>query len=112
MNFTANLADLADYCRGHQRLMAHWRRTLRPGTLLEVPYEGLVADQEGWTGKMLDFVGLPWDEQCLNLHKTELTVTTASVWQVRQKIYKSSLERWRNYEKFIGPLLELNDLHA
>jgi tetratricopeptide (TPR) repeat protein len=109
MNFTTDLADLAHYYRGHQRLMAHWRRALRQGTLLEVPYEGLVADQEGWTRRMLDFVGLPWDEQCLNFHKTERTVTTASVWQVRQKIYKSSIERWRNYEKFIGPLLTLKD---
>jgi tetratricopeptide (TPR) repeat protein len=112
MNFTTNLADLADYYRGHQRLMAHWRRALRPGTLLEVPYEGLVADQAVWTRKMLDFVGLPWDEQCLSFHKTERTVTSSSVWQVRQKIYKSSIERWRNYEKFIGPLVELKDLRA
>jgi tetratricopeptide (TPR) repeat protein len=112
INFATNLADLADYYRGHQRLMAHWRRALRPGTLLEVPYAGLVADQEGWTRRMLDFVGLPWDEQCLNFHKTERPVTTASGWQVRQKIYKSSIERWRNYEKFIGPLLELKDLRA
>jgi tetratricopeptide (TPR) repeat protein len=109
MNFTNDLADLAHYYRGHQRLMAHWRRALPPGTLLEVPYADLVADQDKWTRRILEFVGLPWDERCLNFHKTERAVTTASVWQVRQKIYTSSVGRWRNYEKFIGPLLSLRD---
>lgn len=109
MNFAIDLGDLAHYYRGHERLMAHWRQALPAGSLLEVPYAELVADQEGWTRKMLDFVGLPWDEQCLNFHKTERAVTTASVWQVRQKIYGSSVARWRNYEKFIGPLLSLRD---
>jgi tetratricopeptide (TPR) repeat protein len=109
INFAMDLGDLVDYYRGHQRLMAHWRQALPPGSLLEVPYAELVADQEGWTRKMLDFVGLPWDERCLSFHKTERAVTTASVWQVRQKIYASSVARWRNYEKFIGPLLSLRD---
>jgi hypothetical protein len=89
--------------------MTHWRRTLPQETLLEVPYAELVADQESWTRRLLEFVGLPWDERCLNFHQTERAVTTASVWQVRQKIYKSSVERWRNYEKFVGPLLSLRN---
>jgi tetratricopeptide (TPR) repeat protein len=110
MNFTTDLANLAHYYRGHRRLMAHWRGALRPGALLEVPYADLVADQEGWTRRILDFVGLPWDERCLNFQATERPVNTASVWQVRQKIYKSSIARWRNYEKYIGPLLELKSL--
>jgi len=109
MNFTLNLSDLAHYYREHQRLVAHWRSVLPPETLLVVPYEELIADQEQWTRRILDFVGLPWDERCLDFHKTVRPVTTASFWQVRQKIYKSSVERWRNYEKFIGPLLDLRD---
>ena len=80
-----------------------------PETLLDVPYAELIVDQEKWTRRILDFLGLPWDERCLDFHKTVRPVTTASSWQVRQKIYKSSVERWRNYEKFIGPLLDLRD---
>jgi tetratricopeptide (TPR) repeat protein len=110
LNFTMDLSDLADYYRQHERLMAHWRAVLPPGTILDVPYEELVADQEGWTRKILDFLGLEWDEQVLDFHNTKRAVVTASFWQVRQKIYKNSVQRWRNYEKFIGPLLDLKDL--
>jgi len=109
MNFTMDLTDLANYYREHHRLVVHWRSALPSGTLLEVPYAELVADQEKWSRTILDFVGLPWDERCLDFHKTERAVTTASQWQVRQKIYSSSVGRWRNYQKFIGPLLSLGD---
>jgi len=109
-NFTFDLADLAHYYREHHRLMAHWRTTLPPGTLLEVPYAELVADQEKWTRKVLDFIGLEWDAHCLSFHQTQRPVLTASFWQVRQKIYKSAVGRWHNYEKFIGPLRELQNL--
>jgi Flp pilus assembly protein TadD len=107
LNFTMDLSDLAHYYREHQRLMAHWRAVLPPGTIQEVPYAGLVADQEGWTRKILAFLGLEWDERCLDFHKTKRPVVTASYWQVRQKMYKGSVERWRSYEKFINPLLDL-----
>ncbi len=110
LHFTMDLADLAHYYRQHQRLVAHWRAVLPAGTMLDVPYAELVADQEGWTRRILDFVGLEWDEQCLNFQATRRSVATASAWQVRQKIYKHAVERWRNYEKFIGPLRELQDL--
>jgi tetratricopeptide (TPR) repeat protein len=109
MSFTMDLSDLAHYYREHRRLVAHWRSVLPRETLLEVPYEELIADQEKWTRRILDFIGLEWDERCLNFHETERPVQTASYWQVRQKIYHSSVGRWRHYEKFIGPLLELRD---
>jgi tetratricopeptide (TPR) repeat protein len=112
LNFTMDLSDLAHYYREHQRLITHWRAVLPPGTILDVPYEELVADQEGWTRKMLDFVGLEWDERCLDFHKTKRSVVTASYWQVRQKIYNNSVGRWRNYEKFISPLLGLKQLES
>src|SRR5579862_8414499 len=104
LRFTMDLTDLAHYYRQHHRLMQHWRAVLPPGALLDVPYEQLVAHQEEWTRKILEFLGLEWDERCLNFHNTNRTVATASAWQVRQKIYRGSIERWRNYEKFIGPL--------
>jgi tetratricopeptide (TPR) repeat protein len=109
LDFTMDLSDLAHYYREHQRLVAHWRSVLPAETLLEVPYAALVADQETWTRKIVSFLGLEWDARCLDFYRTERTVSTASYWQVRQKIYQSSVGRWRNYEKFIAPLLSLRD---
>jgi len=59
---------------------------------------------------MLEFIGLPWDRRCLDFQETHRTVITASKWQVRQKITGASVLRWRNYEKFLGPLLRLTEL--
>ncbi len=112
LNFTSDLSDLEHFYQQHHRLIAHWRQVLPPGSILDVPYEGLVADQAGWTARMLQFIGLPWDDKCLDFYKTERGVATASTWQVRQKIYDTSVQRWRKYEKFIGPLARLRDLDA
>jgi tetratricopeptide (TPR) repeat protein len=109
-HFTNDLADLAHYYRQYHRLMAHWRSTLPPDVFLDVPYEALVKDQEEWSRKIVEFIGLDWDERCLDFHKMERRMTTASLWQVRQKMYKTSVERWRNYEKFVGPLKGLMEL--
>jgi tetratricopeptide (TPR) repeat protein len=109
LNYTLDLSDLADFYREHHRIMEHWRRALPPGTLLDVPYEELIADQEGWTRRILEFIGLPWNDRCLSFHSADRAVLTASYWQVRQKLYGSSVGRWRNYRKFIGPLLSLRD---
>ncbi|HEX8783965.1 MAG TPA: sulfotransferase, partial [Steroidobacteraceae bacterium] len=110
LNFTQDLSDLTDYYRQHRRLIKHWRGSLPAGTLLDVPYEELVADQEGWTRRIMEFLGLEWSQQTLDFDKTDRPVLTASFWQVRQKIYTTSVGRWRNYEKFIRPLLDLKDL--
>ena len=107
LSYTFDLSDLAHYYREHRRLMEHWREVLPPSFILEVPYEGLVAEQEAWSRKMLEFIGLAWDDRCIEFYKNTRPVATASAWQVRQRIYKSSVARWRNYEKFIGPLKSL-----
>jgi tetratricopeptide (TPR) repeat protein len=107
INFAFDLSDLVHYHREHQRIMAHWRSVLPPGFILDVPYEELVVDQETWSRKILDFIGLEWDARVLEFHTNKRQVTTASAWQVRQKVYKSSVARWHNYEKFIGPLKSL-----
>lgn len=106
-NFKFDLNDLASYYRQHARLMAHWRKVLPPGTLLDVPYEELVADQEAWTRRILAHLGLEWDAACLKFNENPRPVVTASSWQVRQRIYRDSIERWRHYSRFIKPLLEL-----
>jgi hypothetical protein len=85
--------------------MQHWRRVLPAGRMLEVRYEDVVGDLEGQARRILAHCGLPWDERCLDFHKTERPVRTASAMQVRQPIYTSAVERWRDYEEFLGPLL-------
>ena len=107
INFSLDLSDLVHYYREHRRIMAHWRAVLPPGFILDVSYESLIADQEVWSRKMLDFIGLEWYPGVLHFDQHKRQVATASAWQVRQKIYKSSVARWRNYEKFIGPLKAL-----
>jgi tetratricopeptide (TPR) repeat protein len=108
--YSNDLEDLAHYYTEYSRVMEHWCATLPSSSILHVPYEGLVDDQEGWSRTMLDFIGLPWDARCIDFHQCVRTVSTASNWQVRQKISKTSVLRWRNYEKFVGPLHKLMDL--
>jgi tetratricopeptide (TPR) repeat protein len=107
--YGTDLEDLAFYYREHERLMRHWREVIPAERYLEVPYEALVDDQAAWSRRIIEFIGLGWDDRCLDFHETKRTVGTASNWQVRQKIYRTSKERWRNYEKHLGPLLGLLD---
>jgi hypothetical protein len=91
--------------------MEHWRKVLPAGAFLDVRYEDIVVDQETEARHIIDFCGLEWNDACIDFHKHNRPVGTASVTQVRRPIYKSSVERWRHYEKFLGPLLkELGDL--
>jgi len=108
---TYNLGELGRYYRAYHDLMAHWRVVLPAGTFLDVHYEEVVADTEAQARRLLDYCGLEWDARVLDFHRNERPVKTASSSQVRQPIYGSSVARWRNYEKFLGPLLqELGDL--
>ena len=102
-----DLGSLAHYYGEYLRITSHWRAVLPATALLEVPYEALIADQHGWTRRMVDFIGLPWDPRCLEFHQTERVVMTASRWQVRQKLNATSVGRWRNYEHYIEPLRAL-----
>jgi hypothetical protein len=105
--YANDLDDLVHFYRAYERLMQHWRQVLPAGALLEVPYESLVDQQETWTRRLLEFVDLPWDPACLDFHRTQRSVVTASKWQVRQKINRSSVARWRRYAAHIAPLLAL-----
>jgi hypothetical protein len=105
-SYATDFGDLAHYYHEYRRLMAHWRAVLPPQTLLDVRYEDLVDDPESWSRRMLAHIGLPWDPRCLEFHRTHRPVLTASNWQVRQPISKGSVDRWRRYERFIGPLRE------
>jgi hypothetical protein len=80
--------------------------------MLEVSYEEVVDDLEGQARRLIDYCSLPWDDRCLSFHKTSgLIARTASATQVRQPLFRSSVQRWRKYEAGLGPLLrELGDL--
>jgi len=108
--YANDLEDIAHYFTQYSRLMAHWRSTLPEGTILEVPYEKLVADPEAGIREIVQFVGLPWDPRCLRFNETERTVITASNWQVRQQMNTSAAGRWRNYERHLGALRSLAEL--
>ena len=110
--YTKDLHDLAHYYDEYHELMLHWKKVLPGGAILEVPYEALVEDPETWSRKMIDFVGLEWNPACLDFYQTDRTVGTFSRWQVRQRISRSSVQRWRNYEPFIAPLLRLAPIGA
>jgi hypothetical protein len=103
--FSYDLEELGDYCRLYSELMDHWRATLPPGRILDVPYEQLVADQAGWTRRILDHCGLEWDEACLDFHRARRIVRSASAAQVRQPMFDTSIGRSRPYEAQLQPFL-------
>ncbi|MBF0193054.1 MAG: sulfotransferase [Magnetococcales bacterium] len=103
MGFAYDLKNIGEQLVDHQRIMDHWHRVL-PGRILEIPYEGLLEKPEYYSRKMLENIGLKWDEKVLSFNKLEGSVKTASVWQVRQPIYKTSKQRWRNYTAYLEPL--------
>jgi tetratricopeptide (TPR) repeat protein len=106
-----DLVEMGRFYRSYDALMTHWRNVLPADAFYEVQYEELVADNENQARALINYCGLEWNDACLESHKTERNIRTASVTQVRQPIYKSSVERWRQYEPYLGPLLKvLGDL--
>ncbi|HWD40279.1 MAG TPA: sulfotransferase [Fimbriimonas sp.] len=99
--FAYSFKNLAGAYRQYQRLMDHWRQALPPNRLLEVDYEELVADQEGVTRRMIQFLGLEWSDLCLQPQNNNRLVTTPSRWQVRQPVYKKSVSRWKRFEPWL-----------
>jgi tetratricopeptide (TPR) repeat protein len=100
--------DIAGRIKNHLRIMEHWRKVL-PVPMLEVEYEQTVEDLESVARKMIDFCGLEWDPACLAFHESKRTVRTASLSQVRQPVYKKSVQRWKNYEEALKPLFTIID---
>ena len=105
--YANDLKSLAHYYGEYLRICEYWRSVLPPTAFLEVPYEALIEDQEGWSRRMVEFLGLPWDPRCLDFHNTERVVITASRWQVRQRLNAASIGRWRNYATHLAPLAHL-----
>ena len=104
IQYAYDLGELGRYYNRYQTLMQHWHSVLPKGVLLDIQYEDVVDDLEQEARKIIDFVGLEWQENCLNFHKNKSRVKTASAAQVRKIIYKSSIEKWLVFEKHLSPL--------
>lgn len=103
--FANDLAELGAFYLGYRRLMDHWHRIL-PGRIHDVAYEDLVTALEPTVRGVLQYLELPFEAQCLEFHRNPAPTSTASVVQVRQPLYDSSLSRWRRYEQELRPLAE------
>jgi tetratricopeptide (TPR) repeat protein len=107
LGYTYDLGAVARYWVGYHESMRHWREVLPAGRMLDVSYESMVDDFENQARRLVEYLGLPWDERCLGFHQNRRIVRTASVAQVRRPIYRTSVARWKPYERHLGPLLEV-----
>ena len=103
--YAHDLRNLGRYYRLYQRLTAHWKSVLRV-PLMEFQYEELVDNQEAMSRRLVEFCELDWDDRCLHFHEADRVVKTASHDQVRRPMYRKSVARWKNYEQFLGPLID------
>jgi len=103
--FTYSIEDIARYYRTYLELMRHWNSVL-PGQVLRVQHEEVVEDLEGSVRRLLDYCGLEFEPACVEFHRTERRVNSASAEQVRQPIYREGVDQWRHYEPWLGPLRE------
>ena len=103
LGFAYDLQEIARFYQDYERLMAHWRDCIGE-RVHEIAYEALVHEQERSTRALLDTLGLEWEADCLQFHRTQRMVETASYWQVRQPLYSVAVNRWRRYEPSLGLL--------
>jgi hypothetical protein len=103
MGYALDLGDIGHYLGQQRRLMAHWK-SLYPDDILDFDYDAFVAEPRPALERLLAFLGLDWDDNCLAFHRLDNAVKTASVWQVREPLYQRASGRWRNYDRHLGPL--------
>ena len=108
-NFAHSPESIVFAYRQYQRLVAHWRRVLPPEQFLEIDYEDLTAKPDFVIRQILAFCHLKWDDACLRPELNDRLVTTPSLWQVRQPVYRTAVERWRVYEPWLGAFAQLKD---
>jgi tetratricopeptide (TPR) repeat protein len=106
MPHSYDLTELGHYYGKYRELMEHWTKVLPKGVLKTVQYEDVVADTEKEAKALIDFIGLKWDPKCVDFHKSDRPVKTASVAQVRKPIYKTSVKRWKKYGDGLQPLVD------
>lgn len=105
MLFAYDLTALGDYYLLYAQAMEHWHNVLPSTRVFDLPYEQMVHDHEAMTKQLLDYIGLPWDPNCLNFYNHQRIVKTASLTQVRKPIYKTSVKRWQHFAEGLEPLL-------
>jgi len=103
--YTNDLRALGAFYRDYRRIMDHWKSTLDV-PIFDLVYEDLVADQEGVSRRLIEFIGLPWDKGCLRFHELDQPVLTASMQQVRRPIFGTSVGRAKKYREHLGPLIQ------
>ncbi len=104
MGFAYDLTTIGTHLADHNLLMHHWHQTF-PGQILELSYEAVVDDLEGSARKMLSYIGVEWQPQVLNFNELDRPVATASVWQVRQPVYKTAKAKWKRYQPHLAALI-------
>ena len=109
--FTYGLTEIGQYYSDYVDLMAHWERVLPPGRILRVQHEDVLADLEAEVRRIVDYVGVPFEQSCLDFHKTDRAVRTASSEQVRRPINREGVDNWKPFEPWLGDLRKaLSDL--
>ena len=107
LGYSYDLGAVGRYWVSYHELMRHWHDVLPAGRILDVSYESMVGDFENQARRLVEYLGLPWDDRCLGFHQNRRIVKTASVAQVRKPIYKTSVARWKAYERHLGALFDV-----
>jgi len=107
-HFVYDKSNIVAYYREYQTIMDYWRKNVPADRLMELNYEDLVNDRERVVRSVIDFCDLPWDDACLHHEDNKSAINTPSRWQARQPVYKSSLDRWRKFEPWLGEFSELS----
>ncbi|MEE4355419.1 MAG: sulfotransferase [Desulfococcaceae bacterium] len=105
-SYAFDLKDIGLYYRQYERIMGHWRKVL-PVPMLEIRYEVLVSNPERISRRIVEFLGLEWNDACLDFYKSKRTVSTASFQQVRQPVYQKSAGRWKYYRNYLKPMADV-----
>ena len=103
--YSCDLGDIGHHYGQYRRLMSHWK-ALYPDDIIDIHYDALVQDPVPALQALFARLGLAWDERCLDFHRRESTVKTASYWQVRKPLYRDASGRWKNYAAHLRPLRE------
>src|SRR5207244_4515381 len=100
-------AALGDYYAFYAQAMQHWHTVLPSAVIFDLPYEQMIANHESFSKQLVEYIGLPWDPNCLNFYKNDRIVKTASLTQVRKPIYKTSVQRWQYFAEELQPLFQM-----
>ena len=102
--YSYNLLKLGAFYKQYERIMDHWRTVIGAGLIIDIDYENLVKNQEEESRRLVKFIGLDWDDSCMDFYRKKRRVNTVSNLQVKKPMYSSSIGRWKHYEKYLQTL--------